>query len=94
MKRYGVRPSVSLSHQLATSAACGVFRVELQASIDSVGRSVVTAPQHGAAARRSAANAGSATSTAELTKLNTDLIAAYLEGCGLSSQTSVRKYNL
>jgi len=37
-------------------------------------RPAETAPQHEAAARRSAANAGSAVLTAELTRLNTDLL--------------------
>jgi len=42
--------------------------------IDSDGRSAATAPQHSATARRLAANAGSVMLTAELTRLNTDLL--------------------
>jgi len=42
-------------------------------SIDSAGRPAAAAPQPGAAARRSAANAGNVMLTAELTRLNTDL---------------------
>jgi len=64
MKRYGVRPSVCLSYSLA-AAACGGF-----AAVGSVGwkyRSTAARPspqQHGAAARRAPANAGSATFSA------------------------------
>jgi len=39
------------------------------------GRPTATAPQTGAAARHSAANAGNAMTTAELTRLNTDFAA-------------------
>ena len=40
-------------------------------------RPATTAPQHGAAAQWSAANAGSDMFTAELTRLNTDLFSFY-----------------
>jgi len=46
-------------------------------SIDSAGRLAAAAPQPGAAARRSAANAGNVMLTAELTRLNTDNFVIY-----------------
>jgi len=45
-----------------------------ETSTDRAARSAATAPQHGAAARRSAANAGSDMLTAEITRLNAELL--------------------
>jgi len=67
---------------LTAAAACGGFAAErrtgrryLSRAADA-GRPAATAPQHGAAARRSAANAGSVMLTAKLTRLqNTDKVA-------------------
>ena len=61
MKRHGARPSVCLSNS-PTAAACGGFAAVGPANRRH--RSVAARPasqQHGAAARRAAANAGSAT---------------------------------
>jgi len=73
-----VRPSVRPSYQSTAAAVCGGFAAERRAgrryrskAVDS-GHPAATTPQHGAAARRSAANADSALLTAELTRLNTD----------------------
>jgi len=65
-------PSVRLSRRSTAATACGRFAAERPA-----GRTYrSTAADAGAAARRSAANAGSVTLTAELTRLNTDLYIA------------------
>ena len=78
IKRSGVRLSVSQSVP-SVERSSGVRRVYCCApyvqkiSIDSAGRPAAAAPQPGAAARRSAANAGNVMLTAELTRLDTDL---------------------
>ena len=63
-----VCPSVSLIIQSQQWRAAGLL---LSASAARVGRRASSS--NGATARRSVANAGSAMSTAELTRLNTDL---------------------
>ena len=63
-------PFVCFSQHSTPAAACGGFAaVGDSLSIDSDGseRPTAKAPQHGTAVRRSAANSGSAMSTAELT---------------------------
>jgi len=61
-----------LSHHSTAATACGGFAAErrvnrrYQSIAAGAGHPAVTAPQHGAAARRSAANAGSAMLTAKL----------------------------
>jgi len=62
-----VRPSVCLSHY-STAAAAGLRAGDIDRQ-----RCAPGTQQHAAAARRSAANAGSAMSTAESTKLDTGL---------------------
>ena len=69
MKRSSVRPCVCLSHRSTAAAACGGFAAERLAD---------RKYQSTAAARRSAANAGRAMLTAELTRLNTDLLLSQL----------------
>jgi len=54
-----------MSHHSTAAAACGGFAAER--------RTTATALQHGAAA----ANAGSVTLTAKMTRLNTDLLRPY-----------------
>ena len=51
----------------------GLLLYAQKISIDSAAPPAEAAPQPGAAARRSAANAGNVMLTAELTRLNTDL---------------------
>ena len=76
MKRYGVRPSVCLSHSPA-AAACGGF-----AAVGPAGRryrSITARParnQHGAAARHAAANTGSATFSAYVGSQTQDFLCA------------------
>jgi len=75
--RPSVCPTVSLSHQSKAAAACGGFAAERRTRK----RYRSTAPgarQPGAAARRSAANAGSVMLTAELTRLNRDGLVSIL----------------
>ena len=63
-------------------------------SIDSGGRPVTTASQHGAAVRRSAVNAGSAMSTATLTRLSTDLfILGETKGASSNNQTGIEAFS-
>jgi len=63
-----VCPSVSLSHSPAAAAVCCCGPGRQEISIDRDGRRALQ--QHGAAARRSLANASSVTFTAEFTRLN------------------------
>jgi len=70
-----VRQSVCPISQTQQRRATGLLLSTVRAkdTIESAGRSAAAAPQPGAAARRSAANAGNVMLTAELTTLNTDL---------------------
>ena len=66
MQRYGVRLSVCLSHSPA-AASCGEFAAVGPAGMTYRTIAARSAPQqHGAAARRAAVNAGSATFTADV----------------------------
>jgi len=76
MKRSSVRQSVCLSYRSTTGAACGGFAAERSAGRRYRTIAGAGAQQHGDAARRIAANAGSAMLTAELTRLNTDTLHA------------------
>jgi len=70
--RPSVRPSVCLSHRSTADSACGAFAVQPARDIGrdsraaASGRPPAAAPQHGGAARRSAANASSVTLTADV----------------------------
>ena len=66
-------PSVSLSRQSNAAAACGGFAAKRRTRKRYRSTAPVARQQPGAAARRSAANAGNVMLTAELKRLNTDL---------------------
>ena len=71
-----IRPSsICLSHHSTAAAACGGFAADrrYRSTAASAGTQQQTR-SNGAAARRPAANAGSVMSTAELTRLHTDLL--------------------
>ena len=97
--RSGVRPSVcpsvTLSHQSNAAAASGWFAAERRTRNRYRSTApAAAAPQPGSAARRSAANEGNVMLTAELTRLNPELVLLSTLGLLQFQECSLLVWNL